>query len=174
MKAESTMRIETERLIITELAMDMAESLHLNSLDEDNRRFVPDEVFETVQEAAETISYLMECYQTGEGPQVYAVTLLDGTLIGYVQAVPLGEEGWEIGYHIGKAYTRRGYATEAVRAFLPVLMAQIGIQSMIGVCLADNAASAKVMERCGFVKQFEGEANYQGEPRRVCRFLYTL
>ena len=48
------MRIETERLIITELSMDMAKDLHLNSLDEDNRRFVPDEVFETVEEAAET------------------------------------------------------------------------------------------------------------------------
>ena len=36
------MKIETERLLITELNMDMAEDLHKNSLDEDNRRFVPD------------------------------------------------------------------------------------------------------------------------------------
>ena len=33
------MKIETERLLITELNMDMAEDLHKNSLDEDNRRF---------------------------------------------------------------------------------------------------------------------------------------
>ena len=49
------MRIETERLIITEFDMSMAQSVHLNSLDDDNRRFVPDEVFETVEAAAETI-----------------------------------------------------------------------------------------------------------------------
>ena len=36
------MKIETERLIIVELNMDMAEAVHKNSLDEDNRRFVPD------------------------------------------------------------------------------------------------------------------------------------
>ena len=36
------MRIETERLIITTFTMDMAEAVHLNSLDEDNRRFVPE------------------------------------------------------------------------------------------------------------------------------------
>lgn len=42
------MKIKTERLIITEFTMDMAEAVHLNSLDEDNRRFVPDEVFETI------------------------------------------------------------------------------------------------------------------------------
>ena len=47
------MRIETERLIITDFAMDMAQAVHKNSLDEDNRRFVPDEVFETVEEAQE-------------------------------------------------------------------------------------------------------------------------
>ena len=44
------MKIETKRLIITKFTMDMAEAVHLNSLDEDNRRFVPDEVFETVEE----------------------------------------------------------------------------------------------------------------------------
>ena len=46
------MRIETARLLITEFTMDMAQAVHLNSLDEDNRRFVPDEVFETVEAAA--------------------------------------------------------------------------------------------------------------------------
>ena len=153
--------------------MEMAESLHLNSLDEDNRRFVPDEVFETTEEAADTIAYLMGCYQTGDGPLVYAVTLKDGTLTGYVQAVPL-QNGWEIGYHIGSAYTCRGYAVEAVKAFLPVIMKQLKIASMAGVCLADNAASVKVMERCGFSKQFEGLDNYQGEQRHVCKYLYTL
>ena len=167
------MRIETDRLVITELTMDMAESLHLNSLDDDNRRFVPDEVFETVEEAAETIAYLRTCYQSGTGPQVYAVTCKDGKLAGYVQAVPLGE-GLEIGYHIGAAYTRNGYATEAVKAFLPVIMEKIGIQEMLGICLADNAASVKVMERCGFVKQFEGLGEYQGKTAQICRFLYAL
>lgn len=116
------MRIETERLFITDFRMDMAESVHLDSLDEDNRRFAPDEVFETVEEAAGTISFLMECYQTGNGPLVYPVLLKDETCIGYVQAVPLENDGWEIGYHIGARYTRKGYATEAVRAFLPVVM----------------------------------------------------
>ncbi len=55
------MRIETKRLIITAFTMDMAEAVHLQSLDEDNRRFVPDEVFETVEEAAETVEFLMGC-----------------------------------------------------------------------------------------------------------------
>ena len=168
------MKIETKRLIITEFTMDMAEAVHKESLDEDNRRFVPDEVFETVEEAAETVEFLMSVYENGNGPLVYPVTLKDGTYIGYVQAVPFDDGTWEIGYHIGKNYTKQGYATEAVNAFLPVIMKQIGITEMTGICLADNKASVKVMERCGFAKLYEGIGNYQGEQREICRFVYYL
>ena len=36
--------VETDRLFITEMTADMAMDVHKNSLDEDIRRFVPDEV----------------------------------------------------------------------------------------------------------------------------------
>lgn len=168
------MRIETERLIITHFTMDMAEAVHLNSLDEDNRRFVPDEVFETVEEAAETVEFLMGVYTHGDGPLVYPVLLKDSTCIGYVQAVPFEDGAWEIGYHVGSAYTRRGYATEAVKAFLPVILPQLNITRIAGVCLAENKASIKVLERCGFEKTFEGTGSYQGAQREICKYVYTL
>ena len=168
------MKIETERLIITEFTMDMAESVHKESLDEDNRRVVPDEVFETVEDAAATVEFLMGVYENGNGPLVYPVTLKDGTYIGYVQAVPFDDGTWEVGYHIGKNYTKQGYATEAVTAFLPVIMKQIGITEIAGICLAENLASVKVMERCGFTKLYEGIGNYQGEDREICKYVYYL
>ena len=106
--------IETERLTITEFTPDMAQAVHENSLDEDNRRFVPDEVFETVEEAAETIGFLMSQYGSNDGPLIYPVLLKDSTNIGYVQAVPLDDGVWEIGFHIGILYTKKGYATESI------------------------------------------------------------
>ncbi len=166
------MRIETKRLIITEFTMDMAKAVHLQSLDEDNRRFVPDEVFETVEDAAETVEFLIGCYTSGEGPLVYPILLKDGTYIGYVQAVPFEDGTYEIGYHIGGSFTKHGFATEAVTAFLPVIMKQLGITEMAGVCLADNKASIKVLERCGFQKLFEGMGSYQGKERKICRYIY--
>ena len=168
------MRIETQRLIITEFTMNMAQAVHLNSLDEDNRRFVPDEVFETVEEAADTVGFLMGVYENGDGPLVYPILLKDDTYIGYVQAVPFDDGTWEIGYHIGADYTKKGYATEAVKAFLPVIMPQLGLSRIKGICLADNKASVKVMERCGFIKEYEGEGPYQGAERPICRYYYEI
>ena len=158
--------IETERLTITEFTPDMAQAVHENSLDEDNRRFVPDEVFETVEEAAETIGFLMSQYGSN--------VLKDSTNIGYVQAVPLDDGVWEIGFHIGILYTKKGYATEAVKAFLPVIMKRLGIGTISGICLSENIASRKVMEKSGFVLDFEGEGDYQGEKKNICKYHFTL
>ena len=112
-------QIETERLTITEFTPGMAQAVHENSLDEDTRRFIPDEVFETEQEARNMIEELMKQYQHMDGPLVYPVFTKNGNRnIGYVQLVPTGNGHWEIGYHIAKKHTGNGYATEAVRAFL--------------------------------------------------------
>lgn len=86
--------LTTERLTITEFTPDMALAVHENSLDDDTRRFVPDEVFETVEDAADTIDFLMSRYGGVEGPLVYPVLLNDSTNVGYVQAVPLDEGAW--------------------------------------------------------------------------------
>ena len=50
--------IETDRLIITEFTPDMAQVVQENSVDEDNKRFVPDEVWETTEEAEEKLRNL--------------------------------------------------------------------------------------------------------------------
>ena len=165
------MRIETERLIITDFTPDMAEAVHLNSLDGDNRRFVPDEVFETTGEAREAIEYLIGRYGGEEGPFAYPVLLKTGENIGYVQLVRIGE-GWELGYHIAKQYTGNGYATEAVRAFLPAAAAEKHLAAVYGICLAENTASARVMEKCGFTHVYRGPGQYQGADREIIRNIW--
>lgn len=167
------MRIETERLVITEFTPEMAQAVHENSLDEDNRRFVPDEVFETVEEAAETVAFLISRYGGTEGPLAYPVLIKDsGANIGYVQMVPMDGGPWEIGYHIAKKYTRRGCAAEAVSAFLPVAADMVGIREVLGICLSENVASKHVLLKCGFEPVFEGVGDYQGEKREIFKSIW--
>lgn len=167
------MRIETDRLIITEFTLDMAQAVQENSIDEDNKKFVPDEVWETVQEACETLNFLISQYGSFNGPLVYPIIVKKTQEnIGYVQLCPIDNSKWEIGYHIGKKYTGNGYATEAVKAFLPVISKQVGISEIYGISLLDNKASLAVMRKCGFINIFSGKGKYQGVYRNIVKNVW--
>ena len=167
------MMIETERLIITEFTLDMANDVQVNSVDEDNRRFVPDEVWETKEEAEEVVKFLISQYGSFDGPLVYPIIVKETKEnIGYVQLCPIDDEKWEIGYHIAKKYTGNGYATEAVKAFLPVIAEQAGISEVYGICLAENTASLAVMKKCGFENVFAGIGLYQGAERKIVKNVW--
>ena len=165
------MIIETERLIIKEFDLDMAKEVHENSLDNDNRKFVPDEVFETEDAARETIKFLIGQYAADDGPLVYPILTKNHENIGYVQIVPVNDD-WEIGYHIAKKYTGNGYATEAVSSFLPVVAEKKGLSAIYGICLRENIASVKVMEKCGFKNLYSGVGEYQGERREIVKNVW--
>ena len=165
--------IETKRLLITEFTLDMAQVVQENSLDEDNKRFVPDEVWETVEEAEETLEFLISQYGSSDGPLVYPIIVKETKdNIGYVQLCPIDNGKWEIGYHIAKKYTGNGYATEAVKAFLPVIARQVNISEIYGVCLAENKASLAVMKKSGFETVFSGIGFYQGTERKLVKNVW--
>ena len=169
------MPIETERLMITEFTPDMAQVVRENSVDEDNRRFVPDEVWETVEEAEETLQFLISQYGTTDGPLVYPIIVKETKdNIGYVQLCPIDDGKWEIGYHIAKQYTGNGYATEAVTAFLPVIARQVNLSEVFGICLAENKASLAVMRKCGFENIFTGIGLYQGADREIVKKVWRV
>lgn len=163
--------VQTERLYLTFFNEKMAYQVHLNSMDDDNRKFVPDEVFETEEEARHVIADLIQCYQSTQGPFVYPICLNTDENIGYVQAIPT-DEGWEIGYHIAKTYTNQGYATEAIQAFIPFIMNALNITSILGICHEENVASRKVLEKCGFQLIYHGIDRYQGRHQSIYKFLY--
>ena len=164
----------SDRLTIKTMDTSMYYDVWRNSLDLDNKRFVPDEVFDTLEEASDVVNSIIEYYESEDGPYVYAVIRNeDKANIGYVQLVKI-EEGWEIGYHIAKRYTGNGYATEAVKLFLEYLKTNTKIDKVYGVALADNKASRKVLNKCGFELYFEGKNLYQGKPRKIIKSLLKL
>ena len=152
----------------------MYEDVYLNSQDEDNRRFVPDEVFDSLEETKEVVDHIIASYDSVDGPFIYAVIRKkDNANIGYVQLVKI-EEGWEIGYHIAKRYTGHGYATEAVKLFLDYIKDNMDIKQVYGIALFDNKASRRVLEKCGFELIYEGNGIYQGSERKIIRTIKRL
>ena len=167
------MQINTPRLTITTFSPDMAQAVYENSQDEDTRRFVPDEVYDSVEEAREAIEFLISRYDSTDGPFVYPIITNDsGENIGYIQLCKLDDGTWEIGYHIAKDFIGKGYATEAVKAFLPVMAQKLNINEVYGICLAENTASVRVLEKCGFTQVYKGLGNYQGREVQIIKTIW--
>lgn len=168
------MLISNNNLIIIKMDLSMSFDVYKNSQDEDNKKFVPDEVFKSEEEAREVIKSIIKSYDSKEGPFIYAVIRKsDNANIGYIQLVQI-EEGWEIGYHIAKVYTGNGYATEAVNLYVEYLKKNTDIKEIYGVALADNFASRRVLEKCGFKLYFEGVGIYQGTKRKIIKTIKEL
>ena len=166
--------IENNNLRIQMMDASMIYDVWKNSLDEDNKRFVPDEVFETLEEAGEVVDQIIQSYKNENGPYVYAIIRKkDDANLGYVQLVKI-DDGWEVGYHIAKQYTGNGYATEAVNLYLDYLKKNTDLKEVLGIALASNKASRRVLEKCGFTLFFEGSGIYQGKRRKIIKTIKPL
>ena len=166
--------IKNDNLQIVKMNQSMYYDVYKNSQDDNNRKYVPDEVFGSLEEATEVVDQIISSYENKDGPFVYAVIRKkDNANIGYVQLVKI-EEGWEIGYHIAEIYTGNGYATEAVNLFLDYIKSNTNLKQIIGIALAANKASRRVLEKCGFELIYEGTGLYQGRKRKIIKTIKHL
>lgn len=166
--------IENDRLKIVKVDKSMYFDIYQNSLDKDNRKYVPDEVFDCLEEASEVVNHIISAYGSEDGPFVYSVIRKkDNINLGYVQLVKL-EEGWEIGYHIAAIFTGNGYATEAVNLFIKYIQNNTNVKQIFGIALAANKASRRVLEKCGFELIYEGIGLYQGRKRKIVKTIKHL
>jgi len=58
-----------------------------------------------------------------------------------------------LGYWIGAPFARRGYMTAAVRAMAPFSFAALGLHRLEAACIPTNAASIRLLEKCGFSRE---------------------
>ena len=129
---------DNDKLQIVKMNQSMYYDVYKNSQDDNNRKYVPDEVFGSLEEATEVVDQIISSYENKDGPFVYAVIRKkDNANLGYVQLVKI-EEGWEVGYHIAEIYTGNGYATEAVNLFLDYIKNNTNLKQIIGIALAAN------------------------------------
>jgi RimJ/RimL family protein N-acetyltransferase len=83
---------------------------------------------------------------------VFAIVVAD-QLVGMLGITGV-EEPVEIGYWVGRLYWGRGFATAAVALLVEEARGR-GIRRLAADVFPDNAASARVLEKNGFVRQGE-------------------
>lgn len=75
-----------------------------------------------------------------------------GDLIGCFGIDKVGEpDRFEIGYWLGRPFWGQGFATEAGRAAIDFCWRDLGLTSLAATHHVDNAASAQVLAKLGFV-----------------------
>ncbi|MFC3182371.1 GNAT family N-acetyltransferase [Cypionkella sinensis] len=73
-----------------------------------------------------------------------------------IGAVGIWDDPAETGYFLDPAYWGQGFATEAMQAFLPQMMARFGLTEMQADHCTDNPASGSVLRKLGFRPIGEG------------------
>lgn len=96
---------------------------------------------------------------------MWQIELKDGTRVGDLCFKGLSPDGvTEIGYGILEEYQNNGYATEAVKAALEWAFRTPRVVAVEAEAEADNAASQRVLAKCGFIA--DGKVGEEG-PRFV-------
>jgi len=136
-----TMHLETKRL-----------RLHIAAQDE-MERFIETQTDDVMITAYREM--LQGCLDHPEQWEWYAMWMIereDGAHVGDLCFKGFGADGSvEIGYGIDEEYQGNGYATEAVNALAAWALRQPGVKRVEAETDPDNAASQRVLEKCGFV-----------------------
>jgi RimJ/RimL family protein N-acetyltransferase len=100
----------------------------------------------TVKDPSDWSAYLVHWTRILDDPIVTMRTILLGEeVVGSILCFQqFGET--EVSYWLGKDYWGRGLATQALAEFLKI----VTTRPLVGRTAADNVASRRVMEKCGF------------------------
>ena len=113
------------------------------------------------REAAEPL--FQRLVQLSEDDSRYvAGVYLDDRFIGIMNGVDIKEKQIEMGYAYLPDFYNRGYATEAFAGAISYLHDH-GFETVVAGAFSGNAASLRVMEKCGMVKQdYTDDWEYRG------------
>ncbi len=106
-----------------------------------------------------------------------AITLLpEGRLVGNCGIRRKPDNNWEadIGYELAPDCWGQGFATEAAQAMVNFGFQELGLRRISSWCIADNAASARVLERLGFRQEGRLRRNECFKGRWWDTLLYAL
>lgn len=145
---------ETEHLRVRRFEFEDARHLFENHLEEEVKKWIPNESYADMEETQEAIRFYVECVNSRRLPYVLAVELKEtGELIGDtgVNEVEGKTDEVEIGYGISKKHSGKGYATELLQAMTEFIAATFGIKILYGRVMHGNNASVRVLEKNDYV-----------------------
>ena len=143
--------IRTERLVIRPFAENDAADVFEWRSDPEVNRFMPFPCDTDI----ESVRKWINC----ERQKKYRLAVvMNGKVIGDVSARWREKEHvYEIGYNLNRNFWGKGYATEAAKAMIQWAHEQFDARDFTAFYAEENIASARVLEKCGFVHDCVGQ-----------------
>ena len=169
--ARATMPVETDRLVLRELAADDAEGLFEIYGDAETMRLVgrtgrPVTDLAATRRAVDAIRR----HHRFHGFGLWALDERDGSpLVGVAGLAWVEGHGPEVeaAYILRRDRWGRGYATEALRAVLRIGHDDLGLERVVALAYVENDASRRVMEKAGMRPEGTVEAYGRTMTRHV-------
>ena len=150
------MQITTERLVLREFGEDDWRAVLDYQRDPLYLRYYPWQD----RDETEVRSFvdMFRAWQSEQPRRRFQLAIIlreDSALIGNcgLRRKPGNEWEADIGYELSPERWGHGFATEAARAMVDFGFCELGLRRISSWCVADNAASVRVLERLGFKKE---------------------
>ncbi|RTY73142.1 GNAT family N-acetyltransferase [Flavobacterium sp. LS1R10] len=168
--------LETERLLLRRVnTNDIKEIFELRSNPE-TMKYIPRPLVKTDEDALEHIAMINTKIEANEGIN-WAITLKDNPkLIGVIGHYRIKPEHYraEIGYMLLPEYHGKGIVSEAVKEAVNYGFQIMKLHSIEAMIDPDNDASAKVLEKNGFVREGHLKENEFFDGRFFDTLIYSL
>ncbi len=143
--------LETERMILRRILPEDAADMYDYSRNDTVTKYLLWETHPAEDYTKNYIGYLQERYDLGD---FYDWALVDRStekMIGSCgfTTIDLPNNSAEIGYVLHPDFWGKGYMTEAVKAVLDFGFQRLMLSRISAVCMKENKASLRVMEKCG-------------------------
>jgi RimJ/RimL family protein N-acetyltransferase len=144
-------KIITKNLKIRKFTKNDVNIYFINNNDAQVRKYMPDHSHDNVEKAYDEISGFLQQYIEMKMPYHFAI-IKDDILIGHIGIgdSDIGCGIFEICCAINKDNRGLGYATEAIKAFVPWCKHTFGIDKIYASMSQENIASSKTAQNAGF------------------------
>lgn len=155
------MRFKTKRLVIEPISLADKDAVLDLLTDETVGKTYMLPQYQNREEAEPLFRRLVQLSQ--EENRYVAGVYLDGKFIGMMNDTEIKGTQIEMGYAYLPDFYGRGFATEAFKGAIDYLLSH-GFATVLAGAFSENAASLRVMEKCGMIRQeYTDEIEYRGK-----------
>jgi len=154
--------LQSEHLYYREFLPEDARALFEMDSDPEVHRYLYDATATDIEKVSGVIDYIRQQYIDNGFGRMATFEKATGEFVGWTglkleRNVNGHETFYDIGYRFRQKHWGKGYATEATKFFLTYAFAVLKVQKVNGFAFTGNAASRRVLEKCGLkvVKTFE-------------------